>query len=91
MLDTHSAVFTEDLSQSYSFCQWLQTLLINTFSGAVKQTGHLLLPDVDDKGLLVDAVFDGEHLDIWLTESEPGAVELSPASKKRSTAIQSPC
>ncbi|HDG7754007.1 TPA: DEAD/DEAH box helicase [Klebsiella quasipneumoniae] len=72
MLDTHSAVFTEDLSQSDSFCQWLQTLLINTFSGAVKQTGHLLLPDVDDRGLLVDAVFDGEHLDIWLTESEPG-------------------
>lgn len=78
MLDTHSAVFTEDLSQDTSFCQWLQTLLINTFSGAVKQTSHLLLPDVDDRGLIVDAVLDGEHLDIWLTESEPGGCGIIP-------------
>jgi len=72
MLDTHSAVLTDDLSQNASFCQWLQTLLISTFSGAVKQTSHMLLPELDDRGLLVDAVLDGEQLDIWLTESEPG-------------------
>lgn len=72
ILDTHSTIFTDDLSENAHFCHWLQTVLINSFSGAVKQTSHLLLPDVDDRGLLVDAVIKGELLEIWLTESEPG-------------------
>lgn len=72
MLDRHSAVFTDELSENPHFCQWLQTLLINTLSGAVKHTSQLLLPDVDERGLLVDAVLHGEQLEVWLTESEPG-------------------
>lgn len=72
ILDRHCTIFTNDLSNEVGFQQWLRTLLTNTFAGAVKQTIHLLLPDVDERSLLVDAVLEGQKLDIWLTESEPG-------------------
>ena len=31
-----------------------------------------MLPDVDERGLVVDTELNDEVLDVWLTESEPG-------------------
>lgn len=72
MVDRHSAILTQDLSDDVDFQDWLQHLLTTTLAGAVKQTSHLLLPDVDERGLVVDTELNDEVLDIWLTESEPG-------------------
>ncbi|MEN1479803.1 hypothetical protein AAIH16_40315, partial [Pseudomonas aeruginosa] len=70
MIDRHSAILTQDLSDDVDFQDWLQELLTTTLAGAVKQTSHLLLPDVDERGLVVDTELNDEVLDVWLTESE---------------------
>lgn len=64
----------DDLSSDAAFVQWCFTLLGNTLSAALKQTVTVLLPDADERSLLVDPEFDSENENhsIWLSEEDSG-------------------
>lgn len=51
---------------------WSRTLLANTLAAAAQRTMCVLLPDVDERAVLADAVWLEECLEIWLSESEAG-------------------
>ncbi|MFK0093552.1 protein DpdJ [Pseudomonas sp. NPDC090592] len=51
---------------------WSRTLLANTLAAAAQRTMCVLLPDVDERAVLADAVWLEDCLEIWLSESEAG-------------------
>ncbi len=67
-----------DLASDEDFHQWAFVLLGNTLSAALKQTVTVLLPDVDERSLLVDPEFDASSLvhTIWLTEEDSGGAGI---------------
>lgn len=67
-----------DITNDSQFLQWCFTVLGNTLSAALKQTIAVLLPDADDRSLLVDPDFDvskRQHY-IWLTEEDSGGTGI---------------
>lgn len=51
---------------------WSRTLLANTLAAAAQRTMCVLLPDVDERAVLADALWLENCLEIWLSESEAG-------------------
>jgi ATP-dependent helicase Lhr and Lhr-like helicase len=64
----------DDLSSDVTFVQWCFTLLGNTLSAALKQAVAVMLPDADERSLLVDPEFNSENEkhSIWLSEEDSG-------------------
>lgn len=54
------------------FEEWLQTVLANTMAAACQQMLCVLLPDVEERAIVVDALWVKDVLEIWLTETESG-------------------
>ncbi|MGE6384757.1 protein DpdJ [Pseudomonas sp. NPDC078416] len=52
--------------------QWTRTLLANTLAAAVQQSMCVLLPDVDERVVLADALWREDCLEVWLSEAEAG-------------------
>lgn len=51
---------------------WSRTLLANTLAAAAQRTMCVLLPDVDERAVLADALWLEDCLEIWLSEAEAG-------------------
>lgn len=51
---------------------WVKDVLANTLAAATQQTMCALLADFDERTVIADAVWQGDHLDLWLSELEPG-------------------
>lgn len=52
--------------------QWARALLANTLAAAAQQSMCVLLPDVDERVVLADALWSEGYLEIWLSEAEAG-------------------
>lgn len=51
---------------------WTRALLANTLAAATQQTMCVLLPDVDERVVLADALWREGSLEVWLSEAEAG-------------------
>lgn len=54
------------------FKEWIQNILGNTLTAATLQALYTLLPDIDDRAVISDGVWQDYELSVWLNESEPG-------------------
>jgi hypothetical protein len=52
--------------------QWTRALLANTLAAAAQQSMCVLLPDVDERVVLADALWREGCLEVWLSEAEAG-------------------
>lgn len=62
----------EDTNLLEGFENWVKVVLGNTLAAASLQTMCTLFEDVDERAVIVDPVWLGSELSIWLSESEPG-------------------
>lgn len=51
---------------------WSRTLLANTLAAAAQRAMCVLLPDVDERVVLADALWLEDCLEVWLSEAEAG-------------------
>ncbi|QYJ70314.1 DEAD/DEAH box helicase [Shewanella sp. FJAT-51649] len=51
---------------------WLKSLLSNTIAAAVQKWLLTVLPDIDERALVIDSQWHNQQLQIWVSESEPG-------------------
>ena len=54
------------------FEEWLRMILANTMAGVIQQMLYVLLPDVEERAVVADAIWKEDILEIWLTEAEGG-------------------
>ncbi len=54
------------------FDKWLRMIMANTLTAAAQQMICVLLPDVDERAVLADAVWKDDVLEVWITETEGG-------------------
>ena len=69
-------IFTVPLEADPDFLKWCRNVIGNTLAGAIQQTVCTLLPDVDDRELLADPVFQEDILTIWLCEQDSGGTGI---------------
>ena len=68
----------EDLSSDSSFIDWCFTIVGNTLAAALKQSILSLLPDVDDRSLIIDPDFHSSNIiqSIWMSEEDSGGTGI---------------
>ena len=71
MQNCAEALWQEPNSLS-GFDEWLRMVLANTMAGATQQMLFVLLPDVEERAVIADAVWKEDVLEVWLTETEGG-------------------
>lgn len=54
------------------FDEWLLMIMANTLTAAVQQMLYVLLPDVEERSVVADALWKDGVLEVWLTETEGG-------------------
>ena len=58
--------------QWFQHLEWLRSVLGNTLGAALQQSLFVLLPDVDERSINIDSYWEGDSLQVWLSEVEPG-------------------
>lgn len=53
-----------------------QGILANTLAAAAQQALCMLLPDVDERSVVADVVWEEEYLEVYLSEVEPGGAGI---------------
>lgn len=61
-----------DLDGLPGYWVWVKEVLANTLAAATQQTLFALLADYDERTVIADSVWQGDRLDLWLSELEPG-------------------
>jgi hypothetical protein len=65
-------ILWEDPNKLSGFDEWLRMVMANTLAAATQQMLCVLLPDVDERAILADALWKEDMLEIWITETESG-------------------
>lgn len=65
-------VLWQDPNALSGFNEWLREILANTMAGAVQQMLCVLLPDVEERAVVADAIWKEDVLEVWITETEGG-------------------
>lgn len=67
-----AGALTGTLGKDSGKLEWSRQVLGNTLAAAAQQALFQLLPDVDDRSVMADALWEEDNLHIWISESEPG-------------------
>jgi ATP-dependent Lhr-like helicase len=59
-------------NQLLGFDDWAKSLLGNTLSASALQTLCTLFPDIDERAVIADYIWNEDELSIFVSESEPG-------------------
>ncbi len=65
-------ILYDNVNLNSDFLFWCKNVIGNTLSAGVQQSICSLLPDVDERDLIVDPVFDKDQLTIWVCEKDSG-------------------
>ena len=67
-----AVALTAPLGPESEHLAWSKHVLGTTLAAAAQQALFQLLPDIDERSIMADAVWDDDRLDVWISESEPG-------------------
>ena len=67
------------LHADVEFASWAKQVLANSIAAVMQQALCVLLPDADERSVIVDTRWAGEQddiLEVWMSESEPGGIGI---------------
>ncbi|WP_297510607.1 protein DpdJ, partial [Flavobacterium sp.] len=71
-MEVCSEALWKELHHLKGFEAWVKIVLGNTLAAASLQTLCTLFEDVDERSVIVDPIWKGSELSVWLSESESG-------------------
>ena len=71
-LKNNKEILVGDISKNKDFIDWCLNITGNTLSSAIQQSICTLLPDIDERDMIVDPEYHDSSLKIWVCEKDSG-------------------